>query len=251
MQQNLSDFYEFKYQQEVTDSTLKTISYTRFPLDRYQACYKYFIDNFKGGNILELGSGQGLITKSLLDSNLPIQKYVASDLSDNRLTGLRKNITDNRLQTVNINAENIDPENMEKFDAIIMVALIEHLIDPLKAMKEIRKLLKPNGFIYIDTPNIADYGSRFKLLRGRFPATSSRNEGLTTYDGKAVSLHDEGHLHYFTYRSLSLMLKQYCGFEQIQKVPYPVGYIVLGKQFHTFLAKLWPEMFSFLTIVAK
>ena len=44
-----------------------------------------------------------------------------------------------------------------QFDAIIMNALIEHLIDPLRAMQGIRKLLRPGGLVYIDTPNLAKF----------------------------------------------------------------------------------------------
>jgi len=117
-----------------------------------------------------------------------------------------------------------------------MVALIEHLIDPLRAMQRIRQLLKPGGFAYIDTPNIARYTLRLKLLMGRFPSTASMNEGLTTYSGKPTDLYDEGHLHYFTYRSLSLMLTERCGFSRVVKLAYPGGRRPLGKQTHNFLA---------------
>ena len=41
------------------------------------------------------------------------------------------------------------------------------------------------------------------LLLGRFPSTSQANEGL----GSDI-LFDGGHLHYFTFRSLSLLLER-------------------------------------------
>lgn len=57
-------------------------------------------------------------------------------------------------------------------------------------------------------------------------------------------------LHYFTYRSLSLMLTERCGFSRVVKLGYPGGKIVFGKHVHGLLATVWPEMFSELVIVA-
>jgi SAM-dependent methyltransferase len=143
------------------------------------------------------------------------------------------------------------PECMQgNYDAVIMVALIEHLIDPLRAMQRIRQFLKPGGFVYIDTPNIAKYTQRVKLLLGKFPSTASMNEGLTTYEGAQCDLYDEGHLHYFTYRSLSLMLTERCGFSEVVKLGYPAGRKPLGKYIHNVLATIWPELFSELAIIA-
>ena len=246
----LTDFYDKKYEQEKTASDVEYIPYKKYPVNRSEACFKYFIDHFEGGNILELASGSGALAKSILGSALNVETYLASDWSVSRLEGMQKTLNDERLQIAQINAENIDPAQYEKFDAIIMVALIEHLIDPLQAMKTIRKLLKPGGFIYIDTPNIADYGARFKLLQGKFPATASSNEGLTKYNGEPVDMIDEGHLHYFTYRSLTLMLLQYCGFSRVEKYSFPIGKRYLGKKIHSYLAKKWPALFSELVLIA-
>ena len=104
-----------------------------------------------------------------------------------------------------------------------MVALIEHLIDPLNTMKKISSLLTKDGFCFIMTPNIAKYTQRLKLLSGRFPSTESIEEGLITYGGQPVTLHEEGHLHYFTFKSLSRMLTERCGFDKISIIPLPDG----------------------------
>ena len=201
MDNDLKKYYENKYIEDKNIKNIEIISYKKYPINRIEACIKYFTDNFKGGTILELGAGSGSIAKSILNSNNKVTKYLAVDLSNNRLQAIKNGITDSRLEVREINVENFDFDSIEKFDAIIMVALIEHLIDPIRTMRKIKGALKPNGFVYIDTPNIADYGSRFKLLRGKFPSTASKNEGLTTYDNQDVTMFDEGHLHYFTYYS--------------------------------------------------
>jgi 2-polyprenyl-3-methyl-5-hydroxy-6-metoxy-1,4-benzoquinol methylase len=246
----LLDFYQSTYSHEVNNTSLPVINYHKYPINRFDACFKYFIDNFKGGRILELGAGDGMVASNLLKSNLNIEEYVAADLSENRTISIKNSISDPRLKVQVIDVEAFDYTSLEKFDAIIMVALIEHLIDPLNTMSRIKSALKPNGYVYLDTPNVADYGCRFKLLKGKFPSTASRNEGLATWDNERVVLHDEGHLHYFTFGSLSNMLIEYNGFSNTKKAPYPVGRLFLGKRIHYQLAQVYPELFSYLSLVA-
>lgn len=79
------------------------------------------------------------------------------------------------------------------------------------------------------------------LLAGKFPSTASTDEGLTTYGRKPVALHEEGHLHYFTYRFLSRMLIERCGFSRVVKYGYAGGRMPLGGGVHSKLANVWPE----------
>lgn len=252
MKDRLITYYEEKYALDRDIQELELIPQKKYPTNRYEACLKYFTENFKqGGTILELGAGNGILANSILHYNNKVNRYIVSDFSKNRLNAIKNNIKDNRLHTKQIDVEAFDYDTIEKADAIIMVALIEHLIDPLSTMKKIRNALKPGGFVYIETPNVADYGSRFKLLKGKFPSTASRDEGLVSHSNEPVTLFDEGHLHYFTYRSLSGMLTRYSGFNETIKYHQMVGKKFLGKRIHHNLAKFWPEMFSSLVLIAK
>lgn len=246
----LIDHYERKYSREKTARSVELIRKTTLPTSRFEAVVKFFPQYFNGGNVLELGAGNGNVAKTLLSSELKISNYTLGDISQPRLEGLQKLLDDSRVKVMKIDAENIPESENGNYEAVIMVALIEHLIDPLGTMQRINKVLKPNGFVYIDTPNIAKYTQRIKLFLGRFPSTASKNEGLMTYEGEPTELYDEGHLHYFTYRSLSLMLTEQCGFSRVIKLGYPGGRKPLGKHVHNRLATMWPEMFSELAIIA-
>lgn len=100
---------------------------------------------------------------------------------------------------------------------------------PLNRVEEIVAVSGAGGWLVINTPNIALIKKRFLLALGRFPATSQPNEGL----GSDV-LFDGGHLHYFTYRSLRLVLER-AGFEMVR----PMGFGRLG-----FFPGLWPSLVS-------
>jgi 2-polyprenyl-3-methyl-5-hydroxy-6-metoxy-1,4-benzoquinol methylase len=248
--ETLKKHYERKYSSESSVSSVELIRTVTIPTSRFEAVVKFFPMYFKGGDIIEFGAGNGNVAKTLLKSELKIASYTLGDISLSRLKGLLRNLEDGRVTVLPIDAEDIPESADGNYDAIIMIALIEHLIDPLGAMQRIRQLLKPGGFVYIDTPNIAKYTQRVKLLLGRFPSTSSMNEGLTTYSGAHATLYDEGHLHYFTYRSLSLMLTERCGFSRVVKLGYPAGRNPLGKHVHNYCATFWPELFSELAIIA-
>lgn len=246
----LNAFYERKYAGAADSAGIRDVTVTAAPNDRYQAAVKFFPRLFKGGDVLELGCGDGEVANSLLRRHPEITSYTLGDISLPRVDRVRAGLQDARANCLLLNAEHIDPAMQARFDAVLMIALIEHLIDPLGAMRQIRRLVKPGGFVYLDTPNIAKYSRRLKLLAGYFPSTSSLNEGLTTYYGKPAELYDEGHLHYFTYRSLATMLTQFCGFSRVEKLWYPIGRHPLGSPTHEALARAWPEMFSEVVVAA-
>ncbi|MFA5275677.1 MAG: methyltransferase domain-containing protein [Candidatus Omnitrophota bacterium] len=52
------------------------------------------------------------------------------------------------------------------FDAIVLTDTIEHLVDPKGLMEEIRRILKPDGVLYISTPDIDSLLSR--ILKARW-----------------------------------------------------------------------------------
>jgi SAM-dependent methyltransferase len=72
------------------------------------------------------------------------------------------------------------------FDVVVLKDSIEHLIDPKATLNEIRRILKQDGILYINTPNISSLASR--ILKARW-------WGLKQF-----------HLYYFTKGTLSRML---------------------------------------------
>lgn len=247
-QDSLYSFYRNEYEQ-VHAAGLATIRCDRDPYDRFEASVYYLSRLIRGGDILELGAGNGLTARSLLELDVPFTSYTLTDYTADvhqRFEGL---FDDPRMRVLQMDGDHL-PDVKQQYDVVVMVALIEHLVDPLGAMRRIATMLRPNGFVYIDTPNMAKYTRRLKLLAGRFPSTASHNEGLTTHDGNRVSLYDEGHLHYFTFRSLSLMLTDYCGFARVEKLPYFTGRKLLGRRSDNMLARMSPELFSELCVAA-
>jgi len=54
----------------------------------------------------------------------------------------------------------------DSFDTVLASHLIEHLNDPAALIREVHRILKPQGLFFITTPNIAGFQAR--LLQGRW-----------------------------------------------------------------------------------
>ena len=52
----------------------------------------------------------------------------------------------------------------EKFDAVIAIEIIEHLENPFNFARQCAKLLKPNGLLFLSTPNVEAIFSRLIFL---------------------------------------------------------------------------------------
>jgi SAM-dependent methyltransferase len=201
---------------------------TRHPADRHEAVVKLAWPG--GDTLLEVGAGPGLVLRTLRPR---YRRCVATELSHSAATCLRELFRDDSMVEVHEGPIEDGLPSDARFDTIILNAVIEHLVDPLRTVKMLSDRLTPQGRLIITTPNLAKWTRRTKLALGRFPSTASRNEGLTTYGGVPAQLYDEGHLHYFTFRSLTLVLKERCGLASVEWFGFP------GRA-----ARLWPTLFS-------
>ncbi len=88
-------------------------------------------------------------------------------------------------------------------DVVIMSELIEHLVDPDRAMAEVRRVLRPGGSLLLSTPNLAAWYNRGLLAFGFQPVFSEVSlRGVYGRPGRVVA----GHLRLFTRRALAEFL---------------------------------------------
>lgn len=80
-----------------------------------------------------------------------------------------------------------------RFDAVVFADVLEHLKDPLRALRSARSLLCDGGSIVLSVPNVAHGSVRLSLLRGSF-------------DYRPLGLLDESHLRFYTRRALMELL---------------------------------------------
>jgi SAM-dependent methyltransferase len=68
------------------------------------------------------------------------------------------------------------------FDLVIAVEVTEHIQDHENFFREINRILKPGGKLYVSTPNILSMKSRFRFLFQGFPYGFKPLE-MQNYDG--------------------------------------------------------------------
>ena len=83
----------------------------------------------------------------------------------------------------------------EQFDAITFGDVLEHLRDPLAAIRAAVRVLRASGIVAISVPNIADGDVRMALLQGEFPYHET-------------GLLDRTHIQFFTKRNLENLVKE-------------------------------------------
>jgi 2-polyprenyl-3-methyl-5-hydroxy-6-metoxy-1,4-benzoquinol methylase len=70
----------------------------------------------------------------------------------------------------------------DHFDAVLLSEVIEHLnFNPLPVLQEINRILKPEGILYITTPNQASLGNRIAIILGH-SIRNSLNDSLAQVD---------------------------------------------------------------------
>ncbi len=104
-----------------------------------------------GARVMEIGAGIGNITSWLLPRDL----YLASDVNPHYLTYL-KNLALGKpyLTVAEVNLER--PEDFEpwqgRFDTVVCLNVLEHVRDPLLALRNMRSALAPGGRLILYVP---------------------------------------------------------------------------------------------------
>src|SRR5437867_659971 len=175
----LHEHYDTKYAsanfREVTG-----VPRVKHPRDRLQMTV-HLATRFADERYLEIGAGNGGTMLTLLDSYRELVGTELSTIRARELQNLFANHTQVRIVENNLEDEPL-PFPSDYFDTIALTAVIEHLFDPISALRKLHRLLKAGGVVIVDTPNIAKWTRRIKLAFGYFPSTASFNEGLLCYD---------------------------------------------------------------------
>jgi glycosyltransferase involved in cell wall biosynthesis len=148
----------------------------------------------KNQDVLDLGCGDGYLAAALRREGntvwgvdlLPVPRrrdafdqYVCADLREG-LTATAREL------------------KVKRFDAILMMDVLQQLPEPQKVLCDSLALLKPNGRILVSLPNVTNITVRLGMMLGRF-----------SYSDRGIL--DRNHLRFFTRRSARSLLSQ-CGF---------------------------------------
>lgn len=123
-------------------------SFTGSPisLNRLETALQTSIQDLNGIKVLEAGSGAGRFTEILARSNSEIYTF---DISNAIEANWKNNNKFNNLTFFQANIEDI-PFKDNFFDLIICLGVIQHTPSSEKTIKELHRVVKPNGRIVFD-----------------------------------------------------------------------------------------------------
>ena len=117
----------------------------------YNAILGYYkvqsvLEHIQGTSLLDIACGDGVITAQFKPY---FSRIVGVDASSVHLTTARK-----RLPDVEFHDSLIEELNLsEKFDTVLMLDLLEHVIDPIIVLKKVASFLKNDG-VLIDAAKV-------------------------------------------------------------------------------------------------
>lgn len=201
---------EKEYDKMYNKSIVKNfeIEYRKHPKDRYEFA---LLHAGKGNSILDVGMGGGDILYALKDSFV---KFYGVELSLNRINIAKQRCKNMEYTFYDIPFDNKLNLSIKNIDTVVCLDVLDHMIDVRQALKNMYEILLPGGKLILTVPNVARINKRMKLLLGKFPSTSTGNEGCNKLSNS--DLFDGGKLHYFTFKSLSNLVVE-AGFERVEK----------------------------------
>lgn len=139
--------------------------------------YTYGLVKDLSGDCLELGANPYFTTfllKRFTDLKLSLANYFSSDLDSEIVQEVTYRDFDlNETLSIKFKSShfNVETESFpyddRKFDVVLFCEIIEHLlVNPVAVLKEIKRILKPNGALILTTPNVSRLENVSKMIAG-------------------------------------------------------------------------------------
>ncbi len=100
------------------------------------------------------------------------------------------------------------------FDCVLMDQVLEHPKNPADYLREVHRILRPDGVLFIGCPNIESLASSFKTLLGKWGLKGARRG--RHYD----TFH---HLFYYSPRKLARLMEAHFGYHVLAYEGAPLG----------------------------
>lgn len=146
-------------------------------------------------SVFELGVGNGVILKMSDAAN-----KAGIDVSKEAIKISEKSINEVYTKSVDLKVLNIDDDELpwesRSFDGAMAIEVLEHLFDPVHALSEMNRILKPNGRLAITVPNIGYYFFRWYHLK---------SGEMSDFHGNGMIVNE--HIRFYGIKSLKILLE--------------------------------------------
>lgn len=129
-----------------------------------------FARHFRGGSVLELGPAEGTMTQHIYAL---AQSLTLVEGAESFCKLLRSRFP--KADVIHALFEDYEPE--QKFDAIILGHVLEHVIDPAKILEQVKRWLKPRtGWLFAAVPNARSLHRQAAVLMGYLEQEDALND---------------------------------------------------------------------------
>jgi 2-polyprenyl-3-methyl-5-hydroxy-6-metoxy-1,4-benzoquinol methylase len=212
-----------------TDAALASSRYAVVGvLDRYSR-NRIFVDEARRSrNVLECGCSNGFLSRLIAAHGGP---RVVGIEREREAAGEARAHCD-RVLELDLNGDDWPEQVGERFDLVTFGDVLEHLVDPVRTLRQASGLLDAGGRVLVSLPNVVHWTVRAKVLLGRF-------------DYQAGGILDVTHLRFFTRDSAAAMIRQ-AGYEVVRFTPAVGGRGTLhGRPLWGLAARTLPGLFAF------
>jgi len=129
----------------------------------YMAWLAKLCDRHLGRRVLEVGAGSGAITAGYERG----REVVAADASPIAVAGLRERFADRPNVTV-VDADLRTYQPDERFDSVLMVNVLEHILDDVEALRGLSRLLVRFGNVVIYVPALNGLYGEWDHMGGHY-----------------------------------------------------------------------------------
>ncbi|MGB9643423.1 MAG: class I SAM-dependent methyltransferase [Candidatus Ratteibacteria bacterium] len=145
-EKELNNYYAIQYRNEYHDPPAPERFVSDLPEAkiRLKRIKRYL--NFDT-SILEVGCGTGAFLSQVKPL---VKKVVGIEVDEESRTWIQKNFK------IDVYSDIKKQDDKLKFDIIVMFHVLEHLLNPVEYLSNPKKILKDNGRIFIEVPNIND-----------------------------------------------------------------------------------------------
>ena len=154
---NESRLYNYGFDLQIRKSLIKRFD-KKIGLDSHKSC-------------LEIGSFDGSMTELILTYH----DFVDVIEPSSELASLLKNKFSEKVLITQSTIENVKTD--KKFDYIYLIHTLEHLEEPISALRKIASLLDKDGFLFIAVPNARALSRQIAVQMGIVPFHSAVTDG--------------------------------------------------------------------------
>ena len=179
--------------------------------ERHRIFPEIFEDR-KHENILDIAAGVGCAARRIHD--LYSDSIICNDITKTCLHVLHQQCLTTVSFDIDDRAVSFPFEN-DTFDAVVSLATIEHVINLDEHLKDVHRILKKGGYLYISSPNYASlvHFTRYILKGESFHDPLNEQSRYEFY----------AHVRYFTYKTLLNFVRSF-GFMPVSVyLPLPEG----------------------------